>query len=425
MARDYFSDIGADAAPHDSRSIRNIPINSHRPSNQRAPSPRPPRTQGTQRRGAGMLLWSVAFVAILLLLGVGAITVFRKTTIAVEPRTHTVVFDESQQYSAQESTEATSNLTYQYATVESEARAAVNASGTEQVEEFATGSITVYNDFQSTPLRLIKNTRFETPDGLVYRVRESIVVPGKTASGPGTLKATVFADQAGPEYNKGPVERFTLPALKTSAPDMYAKVYASSDKPFTGGYTGLRPVVAKSDLDATYQKLEDELRTKIEAASSEKIPADAFSFPQRMVVTFEDLPAQTEGEATTVGRKAIAQVPYVDRLAFARAIAGVTSAEAGDGVVTLPDAGTFTITLASTTVSEGLVFTLAGTARLVWAVDTIQLTQDLAGKSKEAFRTIIEGYPGIENAQAFMRPFWRSNFPENPEDMVVTLSSGE
>lgn len=431
MARDYFSDISPESGQHDTRSIRNIPINTHRPGTrpQATRPPSAPRFRSPDRKGAGALLWGAAFVAVLLVLTVGAITILRKTSVVVEPSTHTVVFDETQAYSAVPAdtlAEGVMQMAYHEATVEVEARTPVNASGTEQVEEFASGTIVVYNDHQSTPLRLIKNTRFETPDGYVFRVRDSIVVPGKTAAGPGKLEVTVFADQAGPEYNKGPVERFTLPALKTSAPDMYAAVYASSQSAFTGGYRGARPVVAQSDLENAYRQLETELRAKIEAEAANKVPVDAFSFPQRMNLSFEDSPAESGEGAATVGRRAVARIPYIDRLDFARAIAGATSAEAGEGVVTLPDAATFTITLASSTGdTKELTFTLEGTARFVWAIDTADLAKNLAGKSKGAFKSIIEGYPGAGNAQAYMRPFWRANFPENPEEIVIILSQGK
>jgi len=43
------------------------------------------------------------------------------------------------------------------------------ASGSDFVERGATGIITIYNDFSSDPQDLVATTRFETPDGKIYR----------------------------------------------------------------------------------------------------------------------------------------------------------------------------------------------------------------------------------------------------------------
>ena len=53
-------------------------------------------------------------------------------------------------------------------------------SGEPKAKLKSSGKIIVYNNFSSEPQRLIIRTRFESPEGLVYRIPESIVVPGKT-----------------------------------------------------------------------------------------------------------------------------------------------------------------------------------------------------------------------------------------------------
>ena len=73
--------------------------------------------------------------------------------------------------------------------------------GEEAVEVKASGKIMVYNNFSSEPQRLIIRTRFETKEGLIYRIPESIVVPGKTVKmgweTPGSKEIGVFADEPG------------------------------------------------------------------------------------------------------------------------------------------------------------------------------------------------------------------------------------
>ena len=442
MARDYFSEVETPAeepAAHgeEARSIRNIPISvsrdratprsavpPSRPTAQRRPA------SGSPRRGSRHVIWGVVAVAILALVGVGAVTVFRKSSIVVTPRIHTVVFDEAAAYQALPAADAqgTAALAYRIAEVALEERTTVTASGTERVEEYAKGTITVYNEFSDKPVRLIKNTRFETPDGKTFRVRTPIMVPAKTATAPGSMETTVYADQTGPEFNVGPVDRFALPGLKTGAPDMFEKVYAKSAAPMTGGYKGDRPIVADSDMNKATEALRSTLKTKALEAVTAAIPADSFAFPQLLSVAFEALPPQGEGAATQVGEKATVRMPYLSRADFARSIASATSADAGEGEITIPDTSTFTLTLASTsstTITDAISFTLSGTAKFVWKVDPQSVATDLAGKDKSAFQTIVQSHPGVESAEAFLRPFWRSTFPTDPSKIIVTMSEAQ
>ena len=72
-------------------------------------------------------------------------------------------------------------------------------------DERATGVIVVYNAYSAAPQRLIKNTRFATEDGKIFRAKDSIVVPGTTIENgkiiPGSVEAIVVADEPGEAYN--------------------------------------------------------------------------------------------------------------------------------------------------------------------------------------------------------------------------------
>jgi hypothetical protein len=74
----------------------------------------------------------------------------------------------------------------------------------------ASGKVTVYNK-QKVAQTLIKTTRLESPDGKIYRIRENVKVPAATGDKPGTLEVTIFAESAGPEYNRKSPTDFTIP----------------------------------------------------------------------------------------------------------------------------------------------------------------------------------------------------------------------
>src|SRR3989338_5100844 len=276
MAKDYFqdilkpeeksggaygsgkSDIEPRGGPHATgeRSIRNITVNPRaarsramsgdvRESSGGAPQSqyRQPRLENKKR----VWIWVVAAVSVLVLL-ILALFAFRDTTITVIPRSRPVVFEQAVHFNASPATSATAGaLTYTVIANDLEDSVVVASSGTEYAEEKATGTITVYNAYSDSPVRLIKDTRFATPAGLIFRVHAAVVIPARKGATPGSVTVTVVADKAGEQYNIAPVDTFTLPGLKTT-PDMYATVYARSTAAFSGGFAGSRPGVAKDAL---------------------------------------------------------------------------------------------------------------------------------------------------------------------------------
>ena len=120
-------------------------------------------------------------------------------------------------------------LSYEIMTIEETSSKKIAATGREEIEEKASGRIVIFNDFNTSSQRLIKNTRFETSEGLIYRINKSVVVPGqKTEDGekvPGSVEVTVYADEAGEGFNIGLMD-FTIPGFKGSP--RFAKFYARS-----------------------------------------------------------------------------------------------------------------------------------------------------------------------------------------------------
>ena len=79
-------------------------------------------------------------------------------------------------------------VAFEVMTLEAEGERQVTATGEEEVSEQATGEIEIRNSSDSSE-RLIKNTRFESPDVIIYRITESVVVPAASGGNPGSVQA--------------------------------------------------------------------------------------------------------------------------------------------------------------------------------------------------------------------------------------------
>ncbi len=322
-------------------------------------------------------------------------------------------------------------LGYELLTLEATSEKQVKASGKENVSVRAEGKIFIYNAKNTSPQRLIKNTRFETKDGLIFRIKESVEVPGaaKDAKGnlvAGSIVADVFADGPGEQYNVEPT-RFTVPGLKGT--DQYDSVYAESTAAFTGGFEGEKYIIDEAELQTAQQALHTELRNSLLEELKTKKPAGFVVFDSAVAFAFDSLPATEYGESlATIKERARLQVPIFKESEFASFLADKTIADyTGDPVTLLnPEALTFSYQSATTSISdistyESIDFSLKGGARVVWSFDTTALQNDLIGIPKSDANAVFSKYSAISNAQAEVRPFWSSRFPENKDDIQVTM----
>lgn len=116
---------------------------------------------------------------------------------------------------------------------------------------------------------LVPKTRFQTSEGLVYRIDKQVLVPGGSAEKPGELTVEVVADPIDafnqPVGERGNLQgevQFYLPALSS---ENQKKLYAVSAGNFTGGVTNVVKYISAEDVQAAQQKMENDLKSAAEA----------------------------------------------------------------------------------------------------------------------------------------------------------------
>ena len=319
-------------------------------------------------------------------------------------------------------------LPYEVMTLEAEGERQVTASGEEMVTSQAVGTIFIYNAQQTEPIRLVTNTRFESPDGLIFKIKDPAIVPGYTMEGdkkvPGVTTAEVYADEVGEEYNIGP-SRFTVPGFK-GEPE-YSTIYAESTSGFTGGFNGMKFIIDDAELQVAQQALRTELRNSLlERVAAEK-PAGFVMFHDSVTFTYESLPSVEYGEnLATIKEKVLLRVPLFKEDTFAAFIAQATIPGYDKAPVRISDHSTFTFsyTDATTTSSDisnatSLSFNLTGKPQIIWTYDAEKLKADLVNANKTALTSILGSYPAIERANAVIRPFWKTKFPTKIDEIEI------
>lgn len=440
MPKQVVSDV---TPPGARRSVRNIPVpaRSYRYTNARDESEeeeldenendapiRIPPPRGSGRKRARLLLWGIVAVA---LVGLG-ITV----AVSVSGATITVTLKSVSTDVSFEGTAITATTTvgtfvpYEPRAVNGVETVSLEPEGSKRVERKATGTIIVYNNFSSAPQRLIKNTRFETSNGLTFRIPESIVVPGKSAAGgktlPGSIETEVFSDRAGAEYNIG-LSDFTVPGFKSSA-ERYAGFYARSKTPMTGGFVGVAPFVSPEKVAAARAMLRKTLEEKLIAAAKEKMPADSILFGGGYAFRTVSEPEQeTADKKVSVTERGTLTAFSFNRDSISSYIARrILPHYDGTQVVfeKLEDLSFEFLNKADFGKSaDGRVFFgLRGAGSVVWKLDEERLKRDLVGKQKSETVSVLASYPAVARSQVVIRPFWNDAFPENVKKISVVIN---
>ncbi len=132
------------------------------------------------------------------------------------------------------------------------------------VKEKARGTIKIFNNYSTEPQRLAPHTRFRSVSGKVFLLGDKgIVVPGKTATGPGTIETVVTAQKPGAEYNID-ITDFTLPGFKEAGLNQkYQDIYALSTQEFAGGFIGVKKKLSENDKKKAELRLQQELRERL------------------------------------------------------------------------------------------------------------------------------------------------------------------
>ena len=243
-----------------------------------APKTRKPMVAGKKSHP---FRWLVLFLIIVGAI-IGAMTWNAKADVEVTPKSDEVGVNSSFSAGA-----PAGDLAYRVMTIEKDATTTVPASSKQKVESKATGTVMIYNLYSAAPYRLIKNTRLESSSGLIFKLSDTVVVPGrKNTNGtttPGSAEASVFADSSGQEYNIGYAD-FTIPGFKGSP--QYAAFYARSKTSIGGGWSGEKSIASQADISAAVSKLESNMSSEIADEASSEIPDGFISAKGLSVISF-------------------------------------------------------------------------------------------------------------------------------------------
>ncbi len=350
---------------------------------------------------------------------------FYSSTVTIHLKHADISLDNKAFQAKQQSPDA---VPFQIMSLSGEQTVKLTPTGEKRVTAKASGKIVVYNAYNNQPQTLIKNTRFQSSDGKIFRTDSLVVVPGMKKTGgkdvPGSVTVTVFANEAGPEYNIGLVD-FTVPGFKGSP--RFSKFYARSKTAMSGGTDGMVKVISDDDMKKAKDSMTASLREKLIADALAQKPKGTVLYPNAMFFTFTDTvnnSVTSEEKEVPLTLKGTVDAILFDETALSRQIAQTSVSLGNDEEIKINNIEKLDFSWKTPRgnapeKTETLDFSLNGTANAVWGVDENAMKNKLAGVKKEEFTAIMSQFPGVEKSKPSFNVFWRSCFPKTAEKIRI------
>lgn len=287
-----------------------------------------------------------------------------------------------------------------------------------EVNQKASGELTIYNNYSDAPQILITNTRFQTSDGKIFRISESVTVPGKSGNTPGSIKVKVFADTYGVDYNI-PATTFTIPGFKGTP--RYEGFYAKSTEAMSGGVSGIVQIVSQDDIDNAKTELSSTIESNI-ISQAEKIKKENYiTLAKTPLIEFTDnqteLMTSDKNSYELTGEGIILSIKE-DILAkmLAKQALGDSYNELEGVRIENPSNLIFSLDENTDLTSNIIKVDVSGSVRIVWVYDSKNIKASLVGQKLSILNEVLANYnSSIVSSSLKVSPSWIKNFPSSSE----------
>lgn len=371
------------------------------------------------------ILWPMITVIILLIL-IGGFLVLPKTNVKIKVKAENFQKTMDMEVSLEATNVDKPSFTGNFLDLIKEKEGKFPATGKKNLGGKATGTLTLYNYWDSSPQSFGAGTKFSS-SSKTFVSKNSATVPGTSIKGgnivPGTTTADIEAENPGDDYNVK-AGRFTIVEIPAAQQE---KIYGQSSKDLAGGFTKEVTVVSENDFNQARdglakelsQDLQKELTDKssgmeilekavltetVEAKSSADIDAEASDFTLKVKERLRAMVFPQEDFEKFVLLVLEKQIPY-------------------DKMVTLGPNDSITPAVKETKYDQQILSLLVNVqAKISYRVDKDRVKKDLLGKSKTAASQYLSNLSGIDGFQMNFTPsFWLKRIPNFSRSLKVEL----
>lgn len=371
---------------------------------------------------------TITAVLIVVVLGYFASIYYSHATFTVVPKVVPVIINNNYvaQYQA-------SDFPYDVITLKRSATTTVSATNGGVTNTKATGKVNFYNYYGSQSVRLIAGTRLTNKNGLLYRLNNTIVIPGYTKSGgsvvPGKISANISADQPGFQYNISESELdsdFKIVAYNNSA--KYSTIYAKPSTPIIGGYSGIKKVISTSEMSSTTAKLKNDISSSLMADLRSSIPSGYIFYGKNYITSYSSpVVSGTDPKKANVSMEGVLTAIVFPKSKLIEGLAGGQAVSIFSPFnFTAPGLESLDINITNLkdlnlSKKTALVIKAKGEMKIVGTVPVDELKKKLSGSTLAESQNIFKSYSAvIESGSGELAPPW-ANIPSDLNKIKVVV----
>ena len=299
------------------------------------------------------------------------------------------------------------------------------ASSQQNVSLKAQGTITIYNDYSASPQELVATTRFLTPDGKIFRITKNVTVPGATKASNGTftsssINAPIIADQAGPDYNIGPVAKLSIPGFagKPQSSGFWGTINAST----TGGYIGTKTVPTAADVTAAEASTSAALQASLQGGFSGSYPNNFKILDGATNIQVGALTVNTttdaQGNFTVFGNATLSAIGFDESALKSDLLA---QAQGTYSSSTFKDINLVYNSVQASFTKGQVSFSVSAQGDLEPAFLPVVFEQQILGKNITDARSTIAALPQLSNGEISVWPLWLGTIPSDPSKVQINV----
>lgn len=373
-----------------------------------------------------MLLVFLGTTIVILIVGYFASQYYAKANFTIVPRSYTVNVNKTV---VAQSKNVENAVLYDIKSVsETESLVVPSTDGAYQ-ETKATGKVTIYNNYATTAQRLIAGTRLAQTNGLVYKLSNSVTVPGKTTKGPGQIVVSVIADKAGAEYNIKKSSDVTMKLLGFLGTPKYDSFYAKMSTDIAGGFAGKKKNISTETLASSTKYLNEKLKAVLTMKAKDTTTADEVLFEEGILFSTSSISiSDNDDKSSKISMTGTVDIILFDKDSLFSKIAGEEIINKFKGydyyVKGLDDMKVSFTNLKdfSPTKKNTLMANFGGEISIVAQIPIEEIKKKLTGLPLSKTYDVIKSYPELidPTSKGGVFPSW-SKVPSNDKNIEIKV----
>jgi len=302
-----------------------------------------------------------------------------------------------------------------------------SASGKTAVGEKASGIITVYNEYSSSP-RVLVPSRFVSAQGKLFWSKDKITIPGYRKEGgkiiPGEKQVRVQAAEAGEDYNIEPTT-FALPALAGSR--LYTTVYAKSFSGMTGGQSSQTSQITEDDWESAKKTLEQDAKQAGRDSLINNLPKEYVLLEQTTIQQILEAGSSSKAgelaDSFIFKSKIKSSALAVKKEDMDNFVKNLINANIKEGEKILEKSLLVTYAISQNSQESGqLALRVDVKADIYKDISVSELKKALLGRSFQEAELFLRGFSGVSEFKIKNKPFLRKNISKEEKNLDLFLN---